>query len=232
MLHIIRSVERKSFDHGWLQTKHSFSFGSYQDRTRQHFGSLRVFNDDVIQPGEGFGTHPHQNFEIMTYMISGALEHEDSLGNKEVLRAGEVQRMTAGSGVSHSEYNHSQEEEAHLLQIWFYPDQQGLPPSWEQKGFSIDKQKGKLIPIVSGKKVEGALSIHQDVTVYVGKLEANQQLLFTQEQGRKVHLFVIEGELEVDGQIVQTGDTAEVTEQSNLTMSIRKDTHLMLIDLA
>ena len=166
MFDIIRSGTRGSADHGWLKAKHTFSFAEYRDPERVHFGKLRVINEDRIAPAQGFGTHPHNDMEIVTYIISGAIEHKDSMGNGTVIRAGEVQRMTAGTGVLHSEFNHSQDEELHLLQIWIFPDQKGLEPGYEQTLFERADKLNRLRLIGSRDGRDGSVTIHQDVDLY------------------------------------------------------------------
>jgi redox-sensitive bicupin YhaK (pirin superfamily) len=170
--------------------------------------------------------------EIMTYVISGALEHRDSMGNRGVLRAGDVQRMTAGTGIFHSEYNHSGEEPVHFLQIWFEPDRLNLPPSYEQKSFALEAMENRLLPVVSGKGAEGALPIHQDVTVYLSRLAAGRELEFEQEKGRRIYLFVIEGTLQVEEETLHPGDSARITDLHRLTLKSGTDAHFMLMDLA
>jgi quercetin 2,3-dioxygenase len=232
MMQIIRSDERFRAEYGWLDTRYSFSFAGYWDPQNVNFGALRVFNDDIIQPGTGFDMHPHDNMEIMTYVISGALEHRDSMGNREVIRSDEIQTMTAGTGILHSETNPSDEEPVHLLQIWFYPERRNLSPSYGQKRFGPEEQKNRLLPVVSGKGLDGTLHLHQDVTVYLSRLEEGNELQFVQEEGRRIYLFVISGELAVDGETLQTGDAARITGHSKLNMKSLRDAHFMLMDLA
>ncbi|WP_124727663.1 pirin family protein [Staphylospora marina] len=232
MIRIIRSEERFHADYGWLDTRYGFSFAGYWDPENVRFGSLRVFNEDVIQPRGGFDTHPHDNMEIMTYVISGALEHRDSMGNREVIRAGEIQTMTAGTGILHSEHNPSDTEPVHLLQIWFLPERRNLSPSYAQKRFSEDDMKNRLLPVVSGRKVEGTLHLNQDVTVYLSRMDAGHELDFVQEEGRRIHLFVIGGEVEVSGNTLKEGDAARVTDLPRLSLKALSNAHLMLMDLA
>ncbi|MGI6128202.1 MAG: pirin family protein [Planifilum sp.] len=233
MIQIIPSEKRYKADHGWLVTYHSFSFAEYYDPNNIQFGALRVFNDDTVQPGRGFGEHPHADMEIMTYVIDGTLEHRDSLGNRGLLRAGEVQRMTAGTGIFHSEYNASDEKPVHFLQIWFLPDQKGLTPSWEQKAFPPDQKRNRLLPVVSGRPIGEALHIHQDVTVYLSLLEAGRQIHHRQEAGRRMYLFVIDGAVVVDGEhAMKAGDSARITGLSELTVSTDEGAEIMLMDLA
>ena len=176
MLDIIRSETRGSADHGWLRAKHTFSFADYYDPERVEFANLRVINEDRVAPGKGFGTHPHRDMEIITYVIDGAIEHKDSMGNGTVISAGEVQRMSAGTGVLHSEFNHSQENELHLLQIWIYPEKNGLEPGYEQTRFPREEKLNRLRLVGSRDGREGSVTIHQDVDLYASILEEGRQV--------------------------------------------------------
>lgn len=231
-IQLIRSGDRYHARQGWLDTYHSFSFADYYDPRNLHFGVLRVFNEDVIAPGHGFGMHPHADFEIMTYVISGELEHGDSMGNRGVIRAGEVQRMTAGTGVYHSEINPNLETPVHLLQIWFFPERKGLEPSYEQRPFTKEQQRGRLLPVVSGRGAEGALAIHQDLTVYLTTLDAGSSITYTQEPGRRINLFVIEGEVALgSGERLSKGDTARITGTDRLELNAQAEAQVMVMDL-
>ncbi|MBA4492905.1 pirin family protein [Paenactinomyces guangxiensis] len=233
MIQIIPSEQRYKAEHGWLTSYHSFSFADYYDPDNLQFGSLRVFNDDIIQGGQGFGMHPHANMEIMTYVIDGTLEHQDSLGNKGLIEAGEVQRMTAGTGIYHSEYNHSPEKPVHLLQIWFIPNQKDLSPSWEQRKFSREQQLNQLLPVVSGRSLEHALTIHQDVTVYLSHLQAGKELVHRQQEHRRMYLFVIEGKVALnETHTLSAGDTARISGLSELHLATHRGGEFMLMDLA
>ena len=176
MIEVFESETRGSADHGWLKAKHTFSFAEYYDPARISFGSLRVINEDRIAPGKGFGTHPHRDMEIVTYVIGGAIEHKDSMGNGTIITAGEVQRMTAGTGVLHSEFNHSQEEQAHLLQIWILPERNGLEPGYEQKLFPNEEKRNTWRIVGSRDGRDGSLTIHQDVNLLSTELEASEEL--------------------------------------------------------
>ncbi|MCF6094251.1 pirin family protein [Microaerobacter geothermalis] len=232
MIKIIPSEERYRAEHGWLTTRYSFSFAEYYDPNHLQFGPLRVFNDDIIQPGEGFGMHPHADMEIMTYVIEGELEHKDSMGNRGIIKAGEVQRMTAGTGIYHSEYNPSPNKEVHLLQIWFLPNQRGLTPSWEQKHFSKEQQRNQLLPVVAGKRLGEALIVNQDITVYLSHLEAGQQLVHKQEPGRRMYMFIIKGSAIINGAYqIKKGDSARITELSELNIKTEDGVEFMLMDL-
>jgi redox-sensitive bicupin YhaK (pirin superfamily) len=232
MFHIIRSEERFLADHGWLTSRFSFSFAEYYDRSNMRFGPLRVFNDDIVQPGTGFGKHPHSEMEIVTYVISGELTHEDSTGNREVLRSGELQRMSAGTGVYHSEFNHSEAEPVHLLQMWYLPDTAGLTPSYEQKGFPREAKIGRLLPVVSNQDYADTLYIHQDMTIYLSILQTGMQIEYKAAPGRRTYLFVIDGQLKVnESSVLLPGDAARIEELTDFVLASDTETEFMLIDL-
>ncbi|MBL0386879.1 pirin family protein [Tumebacillus sp. ITR2] len=232
MIQLIRAQERYTASHGWLTSRFSFSFAEYYDPQNVRFGVLRVFNDDTVQAGEGFGRHPHADMEIMTYVIDGALEHQDSMGNIGVLRPGEVQRMTAGTGVYHSEYNHSKTEPVHFLQLWFLPNKQGLTPSWEQAEFTKEQQRNTLLPVVSGRGVEGAMHMNQDVTVFLSNLEKGLTLTHTADDANRLfYVFVIRGILDLNGELMHEGDAARISDVPTLTLSSPDGAEFMLIDL-
>lgn len=233
MITIYPAASRYSADHGWLQSNFSFSFADYYDPANLQFGPLRVFNDDTVQPGKGFGMHPHREMEIVTVVLQGSLKHEDSTGNAEVLSYGEVQRMSAGTGILHSEMNASSSEEVKFLQLWFLPDVKGLVPSYEQKAYDPSKLVNRLHPVVSGRpdKGEGVLHIHQDMTLYLSRIEEEQELTFEQSAGRRMYLFVIEGELQVNEEKLGTRDAARMTEVTEAKLSSASGAHFMLIDL-
>lgn len=232
MIDIKPAGERYIAEHGWLTSRFSFSFAEYYDPQNVRFGVLRVFNDDTVQPGQGFGRHPHSDMEIMTYVIEGTLEHQDSLGNIGVIRPGEVQVMTAGTGIVHSEYNHSREEEVHFLQLWFLPKQQGLTPAWEQRQFTREEQLNRLLPVVSGRGVADTLHMNQDVTVYLSNLESGQTLTHeTDDSNRLLYVFAIRGTLDVNGNTMQPGDAARISDVSQLKLGSPDGAEFMLIDL-
>ncbi len=234
MIKITRSSEHYHHEEDWLSTYWHFSFDGYRDPDKMNFGPLRVFNDDTIAPGKGFGFHPHRDMEIITYVTEGELEHRDDQGNQGVIRAGEVQRMTAGSGIVHSEYNHSKEKPAKLLQMWILADKRGLEPSWEQQKFERKEREGKLLPVIVPERVRegGAMRIHQDTYFYVSSLPAGSKLSHPMSQGRKAYVFVIEGSANVGGQQMETKDAARVENESNpVEISASKPTELILIDL-
>ncbi|MCF8563928.1 pirin family protein [Alicyclobacillus tolerans] len=233
MIHRISSESRYTSDHGWLLTKHSFSFADYYDPKNMNFGALRVFNDDVVQPGTGFGLHPHQNFEIVSCVLEGTLEHQDSMGNRGLLRAGEVQATTAGTGILHSEYNPSDDEPVHFLQIWFSPIEKNLAPTWTQKAFSVDENPNQLVPVVSGRPMGEALTIHQDATVYLSRLEPGATVTYEQQADRRMYLFVIEGTVVLNNSVaLEQGDSARITETEGLAIASEGLAKVMLMDLA
>jgi redox-sensitive bicupin YhaK (pirin superfamily) len=232
MINIRRADDRGAADLGWLQAKHSFSFGSYHDPNHTGFETLRVINEDRIQPGKGFGTHGHKDMEIVTYMIDGALEHKDSMGNGSVIRRNEVQRMTAGSGVQHSEFNHSDEELAHLLQIWILPESEGLTPGYEEKVFGSPEKQNKLCLIASCDARDGSLKIHQDVDLYASILDSGRELEHRFVTGRKGWIQVVSGELVVNDNTLVAGDGAAVNDLDELRFLCVADTEFLLFDIA
>jgi redox-sensitive bicupin YhaK (pirin superfamily) len=229
---IIQSDSRGSADHGWLQSKHTFSFASYYDPARVHFGALRVINEDRVAPGQGFGTHPHNDMEIISYIVDGAVEHKDSLGNSAVIRAGEVQRMTAGTGVLHSEFNHSQEEAVHFLQIWIIPEKNGLEPGYEQTLFSREDKLDRLRLIGSRDGRDGSLTIHQDVDLYASVLSPGKSISLANIEERRVFVQVVAGELDVNGQRLAAGDGAQIENESSVTLTAADESEFLLFNLA
>jgi len=232
MIDIIRSENRGSADHGWLKAKHTFSFAGYHNPKMMGFGSLRVINEDRIEGGKGFGTHPHQDMEIITYLVDGALEHKDSMGNGSVIRPGELQRMTAGTGVLHSEFNASATEIAHLLQIWILPEKNGLEPGYEQKLFTTDEKRNTLRLVGSRDGRDGSLTIHQDVELYASVLEAGNSLRHELGAGRRGFLQVVRGELSVNGEPVFAGDGVAAVGKTTLELTATGDAELLLFDMA
>jgi hypothetical protein len=224
MIQTIRSNDCYHFETDWLKTYWHFSFDHYHDPANMSFGPLRVFNDDVVAPGGGFPLHGHREMEIVTYVIEGSLEHKDNMGNTGVIRPGEIQRMSAGTGVRHSEFNHSEREPVHLLQLWVTPAVDHLPPSWEQKSFSLSDRSGKLLPIAvpagaNGKKSASTVQIHQDATIYTSLLAPGEAITHKLDKGRRVYIFVIGGKLKVNGETLGTGDQARVTSERELQLS-------------
>jgi quercetin 2,3-dioxygenase len=232
MITIRRASERGHANHGWLDTYHTFSFASYRDPKHVHFRALRVMNEDVVAPGQGFGTHPHDNMEIVTYVLEGALEHRDSMGNGEVLCPGEFQRMSAGTGITHSEFNPSPTEPVHLYQIWMFPRQDGIEPSYEQKRFEEVERHNRLRLVASPDAADGSLLIHQDARIYLSSLDAGHQMTHELNAGRHAWLQVLRGQVALNGQALQTGDGAAVSDETALQIEASDDAEVMLFDLA
>jgi redox-sensitive bicupin YhaK (pirin superfamily) len=216
---------------GWLDTKHSFSFGHYHDPAHMGFGALRVINEDLVEPGAGFDTHGHRDMEIVTYVLDGALEHKDSLGTGSVIRPGEVQRMTAGTGIRHSEFNASQSDRVKLLQIWILPEKQGLTPSYEQKSFSLAERRGRLQLLASRDGRDGTVTIHQDADLYGGLLDADETASFDLRGGRKAWIQVARGTITVNGQSLYPGDGFGITEAGTIDIVATDGTEFLLFDL-
>jgi quercetin 2,3-dioxygenase len=232
MIKIRKSKDRGFADHGWLKTYHTFSFSDYQDPDHMQFRSLRVMNEDVVAPGQGFGTHPHRNMEIVTYVLEGALEHKDSMGNGEILRPGEFQRMTAGTGITHSEFNPSQNEPVHLYQIWLFPDQQALEPSYEQKSFPESGRLNQFRLVASKTAESGSLHINQDARIYLAKIEGNQAIPFDLNPGRSAWLQVLRGSIQLNGLTADTGDGFAISDETTLAIEATEEAEVMLFDLA
>jgi redox-sensitive bicupin YhaK (pirin superfamily) len=226
---IIHSGEHRTLEHDWLRTTHHFSFGEYYNPDRLSFGPLRVFNDDVIKPGAGFDFHQHRDMEIVTYVIDGTLEHKDNFGNHGVIGSGEIQRMSAGTGVFHSEYNHSSKEPLRLLQMWVFADHKNLKPSWEQQKFTTQERQNKLLLVISPKK-ENTLSIHQDVSFYISNITPDYTISHTLAQKRQAYLYIIKGTVKVNGQSLNQGDSVEI-QDSDISMTAANDSEIILIDL-
>ncbi len=231
MIQIIKSDERHQADFGWLQTRWHFSFDHYYDPSNTRWGALRVFNDDVIQPGKGFGRHPHRDMEIVTYVLEGELEHQDSTGNRGVIRPGEVQVMSAGTGIEHSEFNHSKEQPVHLLQLWILPRADGRKPRWEQREYPRAARQGKLLPVVSSGNLAGTLTIDQDAEIYVAALPKGENVRHTTRAERKVYIFVIGGKITVNGQALARGDQARIGDERELRIEAAEASEMMLLDL-
>lgn len=232
MITIYPAENRASANHGWLRTWHSFSFADYYDPNNTQFGPLVVFNDDLINPETGFGTHPHRDMEIVSVVLNGQLQHKDSMGNTSVIKKGEIQRMTAGTGVRHSEWNPTSNEVTNLLQIWFFPNQQGLPPSYEQVAYDLEKMRNNWLPIVSQDKKPEMATLHQDLTLYLSEIEEGKTMNFTQKEGRRIYLFVMEGEVQLNGeQVLKRRDAARITDVHDIQVKAEEETFVMLIDL-
>ena len=232
MITIRNSSERGTVNMGWLRARHSFSFGSYYDPAFMGFGPLRVINEDRIQPAQGFGTHGHQDMEIITYIIEGALEHKDSMGNGSVIRRGDVQRMTAGTGVMHSEFNHLDDGETHLLQIWILPEENGLQPGYEERSLDDAARDNRLALVASRDARDGSMTIHQDVDLYASLLDAGQDLEHRFAAGRRGWVQVVAGRIAVNGDELAAGDGAAIADTSGLTIRAREDAEFLLFDMA
>lgn len=232
MIKIVRSDDRGTADHGWLKARHTFSFADYYNPALMGFGSLRVINEDRIEPGKGFGTHPHKDMEIVTYIIDGALEHKDSMGNGSVIRAGDVQRMTAGTGVRHSEFNHSSEAEVHLLQIWILPEQNSLPPGYEEQHFSRETKLNQWRLIASRDGRDTSLLIHQNLDLRASIVEAGTSLDHEFAEGRSGFLQVVSGSVDANGESLAAGDGAMITDEAALHLNASAEAELLLFDIA
>jgi redox-sensitive bicupin YhaK (pirin superfamily) len=232
MITIRQSQERGHARYDWLDTYHTFSFDTYHDPRHMNFRALRVINEDRVAPGQGFGMHPHRDMEIITYVLEGALEHRDSLGNGSVIRPGDGQRMSAGRGIRHSEFNASKSEPVHLLQIWIMPEQRGLEPGYEQKAFPAEEKRGKLRLIAAREPKNGAVKIHQDVNLYVAQLAPGEQVEHALAPERHAWLQVAKGAVELNGKALGQGDGAAVSEETKLAIQAKEDAEVLLFDLA
>jgi hypothetical protein len=228
-LKVQRAVERAASDLGWLQTKHSFSFADYFDPDNVNWGALRVFNDDVVQPGQGFATHPHRDMEILTYVLEGELEHEDSLGNLGIVRPGAVQYLSAGTGIAHSEYNHSRENPVHFVQMWVVPRARGLAPRYGQVDYTLEERRNRWLAIASGEAgVKSGVALWQDATAYVARLE-RRGMVHLVRPGRYAFLFVADGSVAVNNRRLERGDAARIT--GPLEIEVKGTGELVLWDL-
>jgi len=250
MITLRPSAERGGADHGWLKTRHTFSFNTYHDPAQMHFRALRVINEDWIAPGQGFGTHPHDNMEIITYVLEGALEHKDSLGTGSIIRPGDAQRMSAGTGIRHSEYNASKTDQVHMLQIWIMPNQRNVAPGYEQKVFPSSDKAGKLLLIAQGTDADDSrgdgrprpsgqpelpsspVTIHADADLYVSVLKAREIVQYTLPPNRHAWLQVTKGSVELNGKKLTQGDGASATDEPNLEIQAATDAEILLFDLA
>ena len=226
-----RSTERGHANHGWLDAHHSFSFADYYDPRHMGFGPLRVLNDDRIGAGAGFGTHGHRDMEIVTYVLDGELAHKDSMGNGSVIRPGDVQRMSAGTGVMHSEFNHSQTQVTHLLQIWIEPKFRGIAPGYEEKRFEVADKRGRLRLIASSDGAEGSVMVHQDVRLYAGLFDGAEEATVSLPQGRRAYLHVARGEVQANGVVLKEGDAMKAVDEKEIRISGGKDAEVLLFDL-
>jgi len=232
MITIRKSEERGHFNPGWLDTYHTFSFDQYYDAAHVHWRSLRVINEDRVAPGQGFPTHSHRDMEIITYILSGALEHRDSMGNGSVIRPGDVQRMSAGTGVSHSEFNPSDSESVHLLQIWILPEARGLAPSYEEKAFSEDERRGRLRLVASEDGRDASVTIHQDARLYAAILGAGAAVEHTLSQNRYAWLQVARGSVKLNESDLKQGDGGAVNSETDLQIVAQEPAEILLFDLA
>ncbi len=231
MNEIRRSSDRGYADHGWLQSFHTFSFADYFDPKHVEFGPLRVINEDRVKAGAGFGTHGHRDMEIISYVLSGELAHKDSMGNGSTIRPGDVQRMSAGTGVRHSEFNPSSSEPVHFLQIWIHPDRQGIEPSYEEKRFSPDEKRGRLRLIASPDNSEGSVLIHQDARVYAGLFDGAETTTLTVKPGRRIYVHVASGSISANGDVLNTGDALKLTEAEQLVLEKGRQAEVLVFDL-
>ena len=232
MLTLRKSSERGHAHHGWLESWHSFSFADYSDPAHVRFGPLRVINEDIVQPGTGFDTHGHRDMEILTYVLSGALRHRDSMGHGEDIRYGEVQVMSAGKGVQHSEVNPSSEEAVHLLQIWIMPDRQGLTPGYQQKHFPLENKLARWCLLASPDSAQGSLLIHQDARVFAARLDGVETLDYPLAIGRKAYLHVARGSLQANGYALSAGDALMYSDEGLVVLGAARDAEVLLFDLA
>lgn len=231
MITLRKAHERGHVNHGWLDTWHTFSFADYYDPREMGFGPLRVINDDTVEPGQGFGTHGHRDMEIITYVLEGALEHKDSMGNGSIIRPGDVQRMSAGTGVRHSEFNPSRDERVHLLQIWIEPKLTGVAPSYEEKQFGAAEKRGQLRLIASSDGRDSSVTIHQDACVYAMLLDDAERVIHALAPGRRAYVHVARGSVELNGNPLTGGDGAKITGERELVLSEAKDAEVLFFDL-
>ena len=225
------AVERGHARHGWLDSFHSFSFAEYHDPAHMGFGPLRVINEDRVQPGRGFGTHGHRDMEIISYVLEGGLAHQDSIGNGSVIRPGDVQRMSAGTGVRHSEFNASESEPVHFLQIWIEPDARGIAPSYEEKHFDEASKRGQWRLIASRDARDGSVLIHQDADLFVTRLEAGETLARELDADRRAYVHVVRGEVRVNGQGLSSGDAIKLERETHLTLDQAREAEVLFFDL-
>lgn len=228
---IRKSDDRGVADFGWLQSRHSFSFGHYYDPLHTGFGPLLVINDDRVQPSRGFGTHGHRDMEIISYVLEGELAHQDSMGNGSVIRPGDIQRMSAGTGVMHSEFNHSTSELVHFLQIWIEPSVQGLPPSYEEKHFAPESKRGRLRLLASPDGSDGSITIHQDARLYATLLNGEEHASLGLQPGRRAYVHVARGSVVVNGTRLGAGDAAKIEQAEAIELSLGEAAEVLLFDL-
>ena len=232
MMQVRRSDARGQADHGWLKSQHSFSFAEYHDPAWMGWGNLRVINEDRIAPGTGFGTHGHRDMEIVSYVLAGNLAHKDSMGNVKGIPPGDVQRMSAGTGVRHSEFNHAPNATTHFLQIWIEPNERGIEPGYEQKTFPDADKRGRLRLVASADGREGSVTVHADAAMYAGLLNGDDEAELVLAPGRKAYVHLVRGELTVNGQALRTGDAAALDGETRLHLSAGKAAEVLVFDLA
>jgi len=233
MINMYPAASRYTADHGWLKSNFSFSFADYYDPSNLNFGAMRVLNDDFVAPQEGFGMHPHQEMEIVSIVLSGKLEHRDNLGNHAITSFGEIQRMSAGTGIFHSEFNASSDETLNFLQMWFIPDESNLQPSYETSTFNVLQMRNQLLPVVSSTGGENVAKIHQDMTIYLSELDAGQSISYTTTPDRKIFVFVLEGDITINGEAkLGKRDSARISDIANVQIEASADARLMLIDIS
>lgn len=232
MLTLRPSGDRGYADHGWLKSFHSFSFAGYFDPAHMDFGNLRVINEDRIAPGTGFGTHGHRDMEIISYVLSGALAHQDNMGNGTAILPGDVQRMSAGRGVMHSEFNHEKAGQTHFLQIWIEPNVKGIDPGYEQKSFTSEDKRGRLRLVASPDGAQGSVTVHADARLYAGLFDEGEEAHLPLDPARKTYVHLIRGALTVNGQALQGGDAAKLVSETDLHLSHGQDAEVLVFDLA
>jgi len=231
MIHIRKSSDRGNAEHGWLHSRHTFSFAEYQNPDFMGFSVLRVINEDQIEPGTGFGTHGHQDMEIISYVIEGALEHQDSMGNTTIIKPGEIQRMSAGTGVRHSEYNHSKEMRTHFLQIWILPDKRGYPPSYGQMNFESKLTNSNFVLLVSNQGRDGSIIINQDADIYLGVAKATAEIVHASRPGRSIWIQLIKGTVNILEKSLEAGDGAAITDERSVTINAQAGAEFLLFDM-
>ena len=232
MITLRKSSDRGHADHGWLDSYHSFSFAGYHDEKHMGFGNLRVINEDRIAPGTGFGTHGHKDMEIISYVLQGNLGHKDSMGNVKGIPPGDVQRMSAGTGVQHSEFNHAEGETTHFLQIWIEPNVRGITPSYEQKTFSAAEKRGKLRLVASNDGADGSVKVHADAKIYAGLLDGDEGVTVPLNPTRMTYVQLVSGGLEVNGQTLAQGDAALLQQETQLQLARGQNAEVLVFDLA
>lgn len=232
MITVRKSLDRGHADHGWLRSYHTFSFGDYYDPKEMGWGPLRVINEDRVLPSKGFGTHGHRDMEIISYVLAGQLRHKDSMGNGTIIRPGDVQRMSAGTGVQHSEFNPSSSAPVHFLQIWIEPERTGLEPSYEQKFFAPEDKQGRLRLVASREGREGSVQVHQDADLYASLLSPNEQVSHRLAAGRLAYLHLVKGAISVNGVQLKTGDAVKIESEHELVIAADGDSELLLFDVS